>query len=154
MILPPTFSPYGQRSPRHGVEMHNIHIGIFTNPFLRYVLEGRKTVESRFSKRRIVPYRAVAAGDLLYLKISGGPLVGFCRIANVEFYELDRIVLNELRTRYAEPMCATNTDFWAARAESRYATFMHLEEARPLRPIEYHKRDRRGWVVLARGANE
>jgi hypothetical protein len=37
-------------------------------PYLGYILEGKKTIESRFSKPLIPPYRRVALGDVVLLK--------------------------------------------------------------------------------------
>ena len=37
----------------------------FWEPYLDLILTGQKTVESRFSRRRIAPYGCVAAGDVL-----------------------------------------------------------------------------------------
>lgn len=38
------------------LQKHNLHLGIFTEPRLTYMLEGKKTIESRFSKNKILPF--------------------------------------------------------------------------------------------------
>lgn len=40
-----------------------LHLAVFVEPYLGYILEGKKTVESRFGMRRSAPYGQVAAGD-------------------------------------------------------------------------------------------
>lgn len=66
-----------------------LDLAIFVEPYLQFILEGRKTVESRSSARCGVPYKCVQKGDVVLLKRSGGPIVGLCRIADAWFYGLD-----------------------------------------------------------------
>jgi hypothetical protein len=68
---------------------NGIHLAVFVEPYLSFVLEGKKTVESRFSLNRHAPYEQVRDGDLLVLKKSGGPICGVCRVSNVWYYRLD-----------------------------------------------------------------
>lgn len=41
------------------IKSTNIHLGIFSEPYLTYMLEGKKTVESRLSKNKIAPYNQI-----------------------------------------------------------------------------------------------
>jgi len=125
-----------------------VHLGVYVEPFLGYLLEGRKTMESRFSRRRVAPYRQVQAGDVLLLKRSGGPITGLCRIAEAWFYHLDRISLSEIRTQYAAALCAQDPTFWETRRSASFATLMRVDQVRSIEPLSYAKRDRRCWVVL------
>ena len=47
---------------------HGIHLAIFVEPYLTYVLDGKKTVESRFSINRSPPYKKVKSGDIVFVK--------------------------------------------------------------------------------------
>jgi hypothetical protein len=125
-----------------------IHLAIFVEPYLRYVLEGRKTVESRFSMRRSAPFERVRRGDILLLKRSGGPLMGITYVADAWFYRLDPQSWNEIRTEYTKALCAQDPSFWHDRKSASFASLMRLEHVRALMPIKYQKSDRRGWVVL------
>ncbi|MEA2240150.1 MAG: hypothetical protein QOC81_4874 [Thermoanaerobaculia bacterium] len=127
------------------------HLVVLVEPYLESILQGRKTIESRFSKRRIAPYGVVQSGDLLALKRSSGPVVGYCSVAHVEFFELNASVIEQIRVRYAQRLCAESSVFWDARAQMRYATLIHLTEVRRIPPWQCPKRDRRSWVVLRRG---
>jgi len=44
-------------------EKNNLHLAIFVEPYLSFILDGRKTVESRFSSVRCAPYKRVLPGD-------------------------------------------------------------------------------------------
>src|SRR5580692_1379944 len=66
-----------------------LHLAVFIEPYLQYVLEGKKTVESRFGIQRRPPFGHVREGDILLLKRSGGPITGVCLVGQVWFYQLD-----------------------------------------------------------------
>src|SRR2546425_6317559 len=66
-----------------------LHLAVLVEPYLQFILDGQKTVESRFSVHRCAPYQRVHRGDVVLLKQAGGPIVGLCQIANSWFYRLD-----------------------------------------------------------------
>ena len=126
-----------------------VHLAVFVEPFLQYVLDGRKTVESRFSVRRIAPYCRVHPGDVVLLKRAGGPVVGLCRVADVWFYRLDPSSWNLIRKEFTVALCAQDPAFWESRRSASFATLMRLDRVRAIRSFNFPKRDRRGWVVLS-----
>jgi len=124
-----------------------VHLAVLVDPFLRYILEGRKTVESRFSKNCIAPYRRIGPGDLVLLKAAAGPVVGCFTASWVQCMELTSDVLAAVRAKYSAAICADD-EFWAARAEKRYVTLVGVDQPRVLPPVRVAKSDRRGWIVL------
>jgi hypothetical protein len=122
-----------------------IHIACMVEPFLEYILEGRKTIESRFSKPLIPPYRSISAGDFVLLK--AGPIVASFRASTVEFVELTHGRIRQLAEDHSGAICA-DEEFWTARADKNYATLIGVCDVRRLTPIKVDKQDRRGWVVL------
>lgn len=122
-----------------------IHIAVMSEPYLSYILDGKKTIESRFSKNLIPPYRHILPGDLVLLK--SGPVVGGFHATSVEYVDLDRREMNRLRTDYSDAICADD-DFWQARDGKNYATLIGVGEVHVLPPVPIAKRDRRGWLVL------
>ena len=126
----------------------SIHLAVFVEPYLRLVLEGRKTVESRFSEHRIAPYKRAKEGDVILLKQSGGLVVGLCRILRVWFYDLDPQSWEALRREFTQALCAQDPDFWAQRRGASFATLMQIDNVRAIEPLRCVKRDRRGWVLL------
>lgn len=127
------------------------HLAIFTGPFLDLVLEGKKTIESRFSKVRCAPYGVVKEGDIVLMKKAGGLVIGEFTVLRVEtFNNLNETSLREMAEKYGKDLCAdADKDFWERRRESRYATFLYV--SKPIRydkPFPYPKRDKRGWVVI------
>jgi hypothetical protein len=122
-----------------------MHIACMVEPFLGYILEGKKTIESRFSKPLIAPYQRAAVGDVVLLK--AGPIVASFRTAWVEFIELNRQQRTRLVADYSEAICADEA-FWEARTDKRFATLLGISEVRRLTPLKVDKQDRRGWMVL------
>ena len=129
-----------------------LHLGVFVEPFLQYVLEGKKTIESRFSRRPIAPYRSVSPGEVVLLKASGGPIVGVAQVDEVWNFELDPASWRRIRRDYADALCAQDPHFWVERSRARYATLMALGAVRRIDPFRFPKRDRRGWVCLGTDA--
>jgi hypothetical protein len=128
---------------------HAIHLAVFQEPYLSFMLDGTKTVESRFAVRRFAPYGLVREGDALLLKASSGPVVGVAHVTKAMYYELDELRLAAIRREFGEAIRAEIAGFWDDRREARYATLLEIAEPRVLaNPIVCPKRDRRGWVVL------
>ena len=125
-----------------------IHLGIFVEPYISYILDGRKTVESRFGMRKQPPYGRVASGDILLLKYSGGPVIGICKISAVWFYQLDRKSWSTLRKEFADALCAQDSEFWQQRKHASFATLMQIKSVKQIPPVDFPKTDRRGWVML------
>lgn len=125
-----------------------VHLAIFVEPFLSYVLDGTKLIESRFSTRQCAPFRRVTVGDIILLKAASGPVKGICEVAKTWFFDLGLVPLATVRERFAAGICATDEDFWRAREKAEYATLLKLRLVRELTPMPCPKRDRRGWVTL------
>ena len=128
----------------HGV---GLHLAVMSEPFLTYMLEGKKTIESRFSKHRIAPYKSIQTDDIVLLKKSAGPIVAHFKAGKVEFVELNEAELQRIKAEYGMAICADD-DFWRAKVDRRYATLIEVESLQEIKPFAIEKRDRRGWVKL------
>ena len=131
-----------------------LHLAVFVEPYLQFVLDGKKTVESRFSSNRCAPFGVIRPGDLVLLKRSGGPVEGICQIADVWSYRLDPASSKEIRGGFGKQLCISDPEFWSARKNASYATLMRIQRTRKLPPIAVQKRDRRGWVLLRNRRDE
>ncbi len=126
----------------------SLHLAIFAEPFLQYVFDGLKTVESRFSMRRVAPYACVGPGDVVLVKQVSGPVLGVFRVADAWFYRLDPASWSLIRREYTAALCAQDPIFWERRSSASFASLMRIDHPRRIEPIQVAKRDRRGWVVL------
>ncbi len=125
-----------------------IHLGVFVEPFLTFIIEGRKTIESRFSAKQCAPYNKVNKGDILLLKKTGGPIIGLCEISQVWLYEIDPGSWAEIRSEFSHALCAQDPEFWKSREVASFATLMRVTRITTIEPLYCAKKDRRGWVVL------
>src|SRR3954452_24578662 len=88
-------------APGSGLPSCGVHLAVFVEPYLGYVLDGSKTVESRFSVNRCAPFGKVRRGDIILLKRSGGGVVGIARVSVVWSYQLDEESWAGIRERFA-----------------------------------------------------
>ncbi len=63
-------------------------------------------------------------------------------------YHLDEKSLGVIREKFTKALRAQDPNFWERRREASYATLMLFDHVLPLKPINWEKRDRRGWVVV------
>ena len=127
----------------------SVHLAVLLEPYLGFILEGSKTVESRFSKNRVAPFKMVERGDVVLLKRSSEKaLSGVCLVTNVWFYQLDVTTWSQIRDEFTSALRAEDPSFWEQRKSAHFATLMRISQVQELPPIEISKRDRRGWVVL------
>ena len=127
-----------------------VHLAVFSEPFLSAILSLEKSIESRFSKNRISPFKKVVAGDLIIMKESGGPVIGCFVAGKVEFrYNLTEKSFSELETQYGQKLCShLSSTFWEDRLGANYATLIGVHEVWKLPPLRVQKRDRMAWTVL------
>lgn len=125
-----------------------IHIAVFSEPFLSFLLEGKKKLDSRFSARRRAPYRQVAEGDYVLVKESGGPIRAICQLGQVWFYEIDKDSWEHLKGEYSEALCVMDPQFWEEKKNASYGTLMQLKLVHKIDPFGIDKSDRRSWVVV------
>ncbi|MBK7534008.1 MAG: hypothetical protein IPI49_01290 [Myxococcales bacterium] len=138
------------RAPKTGV-----HLAVLVEPFLGYVLDGSKTIESRFAIRRLAPYGHVHAGDVVLLKAASGPVAGICAVEETWFFQLNCERVASIRKEFGKAMRADTPAFWEQRKAAAFASLMRVGKVRALpKPMACPKRDRRGWVVLRPGSQE
>jgi hypothetical protein len=128
-----------------------VHLGVFMEPFLEAILDGRKTIESRFGAHRGTPFEKVQRGDIILLKRSSGPVVGLALAGEASYYELTPHVLGGLRDRFATQLYAEDNEFWTACADKRFASLIAIDDTVRIGAMALDKRDRRGWVTYIDG---
>ena len=129
------------------------HLAILTPGWIDLILDGSKTIESRFTKVRCAPFRKVHEGDVVYLKESGGLVKGMFHVAKVETFEnLTASQRHDIFDKYCFKIFAgaqwisTVPEHWW---KSKHASLIHVSD--PIAfddPFPFPKRDPRAWVVL------
>lgn len=139
------------RASLAGISSQRIHLAVFVEPYLSFILDGTKTVESRFSITRRAPYGKVSCGDIVLLKKTGGPVCGICSVSNVWSYSLDPKSWSQIKGKFSRPLCVQGPEFWDQRKAAKFATLMMISDVQVMTPININKQDRRGWVVVHEG---
>jgi hypothetical protein len=127
-----------------------IHLAIFNEPFLSLIFNGQKEIESRFSIKKISPYRRICSGDLVILKKSGGSVMGAFIAGEVKcFNKLHDDHWEYIENEYGNLICTHHDpEFWNKREMTRYATLIRIKNIMKVTPFKINKKDRSGWSVI------
>lgn len=123
------------------------HLGIFTEPYLNYMLEKKKTIESRFSKNKIAPFEKITKDDIVFVKKSGGDIVAYFTIKEVLFFDLRNTPIEEIKEKYGKELCVDNS-FWTIKKDSNYATLIVIDQIKKVKPFSIKKKGMQTWIEL------
>lgn len=131
------------------------HLAIFTRNAIKAIISGEKTVETRFSKKKIAPFGVVSVGDVVYMKPPGEELAGQFEVTKVISLEgIDEADWKWIKNEYGEKISfgtvAEMKNYFKEHQNSRYATIIYIGKIEQFvtSPIKIEKKDLRGWVVL------
>lgn len=128
-----------------------LHLAILQQPYLDLIVDGTKTIESRFNTKRAAPFGRVAVGDLVLLKGSGRPVTNYFFAAAVNSFRISPDTINDVRRDYGAGICAQNEEeFWQEKASSRFCTLVGVGERGAVPDLQVVKKDQRGWVSFER----
>lgn len=124
-----------------------IHLGVFSEPCLTYMLDGKKTIESRISKNRIAPYDKITSDDIVVVKKSGGGVVAYFTIKEIIFVDLNDVSINDIREKYNNELCVSD-EFWEQKKDASYVTLMFIDKLVKLNTFKIDKKGMQTWIVL------
>jgi ASC-1-like (ASCH) protein len=131
------------------------HLAIMPEVVIEAILSGKKTIETRFSKHKVVPLGVVSVGDIVYLKPPGKEIVGSFRVKKVFNFEgLSKEDIQDIFEEYADRIFTGDDKFDAQfkkdKEDSIYGSLIFISEAERFltSPVKIQKSDKRGWVVL------
>jgi len=129
--------------------MASSHLVILKKPSLAAILDGRKQIESRFTRTRRPFLGRVEVRDRLFLKQSSGPVCGVAEVSAVkEFEALTQERIYELKRKYNNEILGDD-DYWQSKADCRYGMLVWLTDVGAIEPVRIDKKDWRAWVVLS-----
>ncbi len=124
-----------------------VHLAVMVEPYLSRVLDGSKTIESRFSRKKIAPWGRVSSRDVVVLKKSGGSFVAFFEATDATYVELSPDSIAQIRQAYGQSLCVDDA-FWQAKAECSFATLISMGHLFVFPPFSIAFQNRRSWVDL------
>lgn len=127
-----------------------IHLAILYKDYLDLILEGKKTIEARFSKVKCPPYGKVSIGDKILLKETGGLIRGEAIVVDVKYYSnLTPETIIKIINKYKDEVMIKD-DFLNSKIGSKYLTLIFLSKVKKYtQEIPFIKKDRRAWIVLS-----
>jgi hypothetical protein len=131
------------------------HLAIFTRNAIKAIVSGQKTVETRFSKKKIAPFGMVNVGDIIYMKPPGEELSGqFVATKIISIEGLDEKDWEWIKTEFGQKISfgsvAEMKNYYKEHEGSKFATIIQMGKIEQFvtSPIKIEKRDLRGWMVL------
>jgi ASC-1-like (ASCH) protein len=128
--------------------MPNYHLVILKKPYLDAILDGRKQIESRFTKTKREPFGQVLPSDKLFLKISSGPVCAIATVAAVKAFEnLTPGQIIEIKRQFNRYIMG-DEQYWRSKMDCRFGLLVRFKDVEPIEPIRIRKKDWRAWIVL------
>lgn len=131
------------------------HLAIFNPQAIAQIFKGKKTIETRFSMRRIAPFGLISRGDLVYIKPPGQEIVGQFTGKKVIFFEgLEQKDWEFIKKEYGQKMSfgskKEDQKFFKSKQKAQFGTLIFIDKIEQFitSPIKVSKKDLRGWVVL------
>mgnify|MGYP003393181839 CR=1 FL=1 len=127
------------------------HLALFTKESAEKILSGEKSIEIRIAKSKIAPFGAVSANDLVYIKVSGGDIIGQFRVKKVITIDgVDDEDLDEIKDKYGKELINPQIEI-KDKNRCKYATIIFIGDSNRFitSPIKLPKKSLRGWVVLS-----
>jgi hypothetical protein len=121
-----------------------VHLAVIEAAYARAILAGAKTVESRLTKTKRVPFGRVVQGERVYFLARKAGLIVTAVVERVEsFSDLAPERVKLLRDEYG-PFIGGDDAYWKSKRESRYATLIRLSEPERAQygPDDVHGRER------------
>jgi ASC-1-like (ASCH) protein len=133
--------------------MENAHLVIVKKEYVEAILDGRKTIESRFTMNRRAYWKKILYGDRLFIKQSSGPVYAVAEVTKVRYYEgLTAKRVEQIKKKYNH-LISGEDEYWRSKRNCRYSVLVWLGKVEPIEPVWIDKRDWRAWVVLTEQEN-
>lgn len=104
----------------------SVHVAILLKRYIRMIISGEKTIESRLTKTSRAPYRRIESGDVIHFKASSGPYMAKAVADKVRFFEhMTPDDVARIKARYNDRIRGDEA-YWQWKRDSRYATLVLL----------------------------
>lgn len=120
------------------------------------LLDGRKTIESRWYKVRTTPWNRIHKGERVYFKNAGENVIACAQVSKVlQFEDLNEAKIREILTEFGKDIClnaplshAALPDFYLGR---RYCILVFLEKVTLVTPFSIDKKgfgNAAAWITI------
>lgn len=106
------------------------HVAILHHQYIRLILDGIKTIESRLTVRPLAPFGKIDCGERIYFKVTSGPYMATAIADQIDQRDnLTPAIVQQMREQYNDAVCGDDA-YWQWKSNSRYATFIALRDVR------------------------
>jgi ASC-1-like (ASCH) protein len=124
------------------------HLAVLKEPYLNAVITGAKTVECRLSRISSPPFHAVSVGDVIWFKMSRGPVMARAFAEIVEYYDhLTPAKIKKIRSLHQREISGSD-EFWDCRLDCRYGSLIWIKDVQPVQPFLPKFRLAGPWLIL------
>ncbi len=124
------------------------HIAILRQPFYGMVLNGTKTIESRWGMNKCAPFGKIKVGDVIYIKQTGKPVTAKAVAKEVKFYTLTPKLVEEIRIKYGKLIGTDKFEDWETTLNKKYCTLIWLDKVEKIPPMQVPRSNGAGWIIL------
>lgn len=108
------------------------------------ILNGEKTIESRWYKNKVSPWGKIKKGDNVYFKDSGEPVTAMVEVSDVlEFSELNPSIVKEILVKYGKQDGIEEKDinnYYEMFKDKNYCLLIFLKKPKRVAPFEINKK--------------
>jgi len=119
------------------------HVAIMSRQFgdlISKILNKEKVIESRWSKNKIAPYDKIKAGDTVYFKNSGGPIIARAKAFKIlQFDNLNQKKFEYVVKNFGKQICLQNTKYDDWYKSKNYVTLIFLTNPEAIKPFNIDK---------------
>jgi ASC-1-like (ASCH) protein len=112
--------------------------------FIKKILSGQKTIESRWYKSKHAPWGKIKRGEIVYFKNSGEPIIAKAKISKIiEFKELTPKKVKEILNKYWKKLGITKDEydsFYRIFKDKKYCVLIFLENPEKVKPFNINKK--------------
>jgi ASC-1-like (ASCH) protein len=131
------------------------HVAVFNNEAIQAIFKGKKSVESRFSQKKIAPFGTVKVGDTIYIKPPGKEIMGQFKVKKViSFDGIEEEDWQLIKQKFGKKISlgskAADEKFYSSHKDAKFGTLIFIGNIEQFiaSPIRLQKSDLRGWMVL------
>lgn len=118
------------------------HVAIMRKEWklIEKILNGEKTIESRWYKTKRTPWNKITKGDTIYFKDAGCDITAKAQVKRVlQFAEYTKKELQDILERYAKQIAFVDPDVFEWARKRKYCILIFLENPREIRPFPIDK---------------
>lgn len=124
------------------------HIVILKKIYYDMIMDGSKTIESRWAMSKFPPYNKVSVGDTLYFKVTGCDVTATATVSDVKFYELTPELVEEIRIKYGKFIGTDKFKDWKSTLNKKYCSLVWIKDVKEIEPMKVKRSNGAGWIIM------